>query len=67
MDIEKALLDAIEAERAAHERYLEGANNAPDADTRSLFQQLAQWEEQHERLLNDRLTAIRLMKGTSQT
>lgn len=63
MDIEAALQQAIESEREARHRYTEGAENAPDAETRALFQQLARWEEEHERLLTDRLIAVRLLRS----
>lgn len=64
LDIEEVLKDAITQEEAAYQRYVSGAEIAPDADTRTLFNQLAQWEQEHARLLRDRLTAIRLLKSS---
>ncbi|HLC20733.1 MAG TPA: ferritin family protein [Candidatus Methylomirabilis sp.] len=63
IDTIKLLEQAIEAERQAQDRYREGVERAADPETRALFQQLLQWEKEHERLLNDRLATFRLLEG----
>ena len=63
MDIIKVMEEAIEEERRAHEKYKRGAEEAGDPETRTLFEQLAHMEETHERMLRDRLSALRLIKG----
>lgn len=63
MDAVKLIENAISLEHEAHIRYKEGAAEADDAETRSLFEQLAQWEEGHEQLLKDRLATLKMMRG----
>ncbi|MCL4474116.1 MAG: rubrerythrin [Actinobacteria bacterium] len=63
MDVIKLMEEAIEEERRAHEKYKHGAEEAADPETRSMFEQLARMEENHERMLRDRLSALKLIKG----
>ncbi len=63
MDVIRLMEEAIEEERRAHEKYKQGAEAAADPETRSLFEQLARMEENHERMLRDRLSALKLIKG----
>jgi rubrerythrin len=55
--------EAIENERMAAERYRQGAQAADDPETRTLFEQLVRWEEDHERILHERLTTLKLIRG----
>ncbi|MCL6092939.1 MAG: rubrerythrin [Actinobacteria bacterium] len=55
--------EAIEYERMAAERYRQGAQAADDPETRTLFEQLVRWEEDHERILHERLTTLKLIRG----
>lgn len=63
MDVIALIEEAIKHERAAAEKYREGAAAAADAETRTMFEQLSRWEQDHERLLKDRLTALKLLRG----
>ncbi|MBK5225137.1 MAG: rubrerythrin [Thermoleophilia bacterium] len=63
MDVIKLMEKAIENERQARDMYHEGAAAAEDPETRSIFEQLARWEEDHERILRERLATLRLIKG----
>ncbi|MEK7816955.1 MAG: ferritin family protein [Actinomycetota bacterium] len=63
MDVIALIEEAIEHERAAAAKYREGAEAAADAETRTMFEQLSRWEQDHERLLKDRLTALKLLHG----
>lgn len=55
--------EAIENEKMAAERYRQGADMADDPETRTLFEQLVRWEEDHERVLRERLTTLKLLRG----
>lgn len=63
MDVIKLMEQAIENERSAMEMYREGAAAAEDSETRSIFEQLARWEEDHERILRERLATLKLIRG----
>lgn len=63
MDVIKLIEEAIENEKAAAERYRQGAQEAGDPETRSMFEQLVKWEEGHEQLLKDRLATLKLIRG----
>ncbi|MHB9112245.1 MAG: ferritin family protein [Thermoleophilia bacterium] len=63
MDVIKLMEQAIENERRAREMYREGAEAAEDPETRSIFEQLARWEEDHERILRERLATLKLIRG----
>lgn len=65
MDVIKLMEKAIENEREAYRMYLEGADAAEDPETRSIFEQLAKWEREHERILLDRLATLKLIRGSS--
>ncbi|MFA6001267.1 MAG: ferritin family protein [Thermoleophilia bacterium] len=65
MDVIKLMEKAIENERKAQEMYREGAAAAADPETRSIFEQLAKWEQEHERILLDRLATLKLIRGSS--
>ena len=63
MDVIKLMEKAIETERQAQEMYREGAEAAEDLETRSIFEQLVRWEQDHERLLTERLATLKLIRG----
>ncbi|MFA5809838.1 MAG: ferritin family protein [Thermoleophilia bacterium] len=63
MDVIKLMEKAIENERKAQEMYREGADAASDPETRSIFEQLAKWEREHEHILLDRLATLKLIRG----
>lgn len=63
MDVIKLIEDAIENERKAAETYRRGAEMAEDPETRTFFEQLVKWEQEHERILRDRLATLKLIKG----
>lgn len=63
MDAETLIADAIRLEHEAHLRYVKGAAEADDADTHTLFEQLAHWEEGHEAMLKERLATVKMMRG----
>ncbi len=64
MEAIKLMEEAIKAEQVAHDRYKEGAAIAEDPETRSMFEQLAKWEEGHKHMLQERLATVKMMKGT---
>lgn len=63
MDVIRLIEEAIEHEKTAAATYREGAEAAADPETRTMFEQLSRWEQDHERLLRDRLTALKLLRG----
>ncbi|MHB8792734.1 MAG: ferritin family protein [Thermoleophilia bacterium] len=63
MDVIKLMEQAIENEQRARKMYREGADAAEDPETRSIFEQLARWEEDHERILRERLATLKLIRG----
>lgn len=63
MDVIKLIEDAIAAEQEAVETYKKGAQLAEDPETRTFFEQLVGWEEEHERILKERLATLKLIKG----
>jgi rubrerythrin len=63
MDLISLIEEAIEDERNAAEKYRRGAELAEDPETRSFFEQLVSWEQGHERILKDRLAALKLIRG----
>jgi len=62
-DILEVIKKAIEAERGDQIKYRKMAAEAKDPESRAVFEQLAKDEEEHEKLLKDRLAAIKLMRG----
>ena len=58
----KKIEAAIEDERQAQIDYKKAAEMAEDPETRAFFEQLAQDEEGHEKVLKRRLAALKLMK-----
>ncbi|RMF91039.1 MAG: rubrerythrin [Methanobacteriota archaeon] len=66
MDIVEILTEAIESERKDREKYLELAKDAPDPETRAALEQLARDEEHHEKVLRERLAAVRLMSDLNR-
>jgi len=58
----KALEEIIEAEKTMKIRFQKLAQKADTPEMRALFKELAAEEENHERELGDRLTALRLMR-----
>jgi len=65
MGIIEILSEAIESERGDREKYLGLAKDAPDPETRAALEQLAKDEEVHERVLRERLAAVKLMSDLS--
>jgi rubrerythrin len=63
LDVIKLIEEAIEYERRAADQYRKGAEIAEDPETRTLFEQLIKWEEDHERILRDRLATLKLIRG----
>lgn len=62
MDAVTLIEEAIKLEHEAHLRYEKGAVEADDADTRTLFEQLAHWEKGHETMLKGRLATAKMMR-----
>lgn len=63
MNLIEALEMAIKDEAEAVQKYRDYAKNAPDPESRLLFEQLAKEENAHHTKLNERLKAIKLMMG----
>lgn len=63
MDVIRLIEDAITAEQEAVKTYKQGAELAEDPEMRTFFEQLVSWEEEHERILKDRLATLKLIKG----
>jgi rubrerythrin len=63
LDAIKLIEEAIASEQTAQERYKKGAVDADDPETRSLFEQLAGWEDSHQALLKERLATLKMMRG----
>lgn len=61
MNIIDALQLAIQDEKEAVQKYKELARNAPDPETRLLFEQLSREEDSHYKRLNEKLKALKLM------
>lgn len=61
-EVLRAVEEAIEDEKNAQKRYREAAERAQEPEVRLFFEQLLRDEEEHERLLRDRLKTLRLMK-----
>ena len=62
-ELVKLIEGAIEDEKQAAIKYRRGAELAEDPETRTFFEQLVSWEQGHERILRDRLAALKLIKG----
>lgn len=63
MDLIQLIEQAIENEREAAAMYRQGADQAEDPETRTFFEQLVKWEQEHERILRDRLATLKLIRG----
>jgi len=63
LDVIKLIEDAIEAEQEAVRTYKQGAELAEDPETRTFFEQLVGWEQEHERILKERLATLKLIRG----
>lgn len=63
MDVIKLIEGAIENEKEAARTYQMGADMADDPETRTFFEQLVKWEQEHERILRDRLATLKLIRG----
>ena len=61
MNLIEALKMAIEDEKAAVKHYQEMASQAPDAETRLLFEQIAKEEETHLQRLTARLKSLKAL------
>lgn len=62
MDVIALIEKAIQNEKEAAAMYREGADLATDPETRTMFEHLIKWERDHERLLEDRLETLRLLR-----
>lgn len=62
MGIIEVLNEAIESERRERDKYIKMAKEAPDPETRAVLEQLAGDEKEHERILRERLSAVKLMR-----
>ncbi len=62
MDVIKIIEEAIEYEQISAKKYRQGAEAAEDPETRTLFEQLIRWEEDHERMLKERLATLKLLR-----
>lgn len=63
MDLIKLIEEAIENEKEAAQMYQKGAEAADDPETRTFFEQLVKWEQEHERILRDRLATLKMLRG----
>lgn len=63
MDVISLIEDAIANEQLAADKYRQGASIADDPETRTMFEQLVKWEQDHERMLRDRLATLKLLRG----
>lgn len=61
-DMIKTLEEIVEAEKAMKTRFQRLAEKADTPEMRALFKELAAEEENHERELGERLTALRLLR-----
>lgn len=61
-DIIKILEEAIEKEKQDMKKYRKLAEEARDPEARAVFEQLASDEQQHAKVLKERLNAVKLMK-----
>ncbi len=66
MDIIEALKKALEEEKSSRDLYRQCAEEAEDAETRAIFEAMAQDEEHHFSVIKERLTAIMLRKQRTQ-
>jgi len=64
--IVEILTEAIESERSDRKKYLRLAREAPDPETRAVLEQLARDEEMHEKVLRERLAAVKLMQDLAR-
>ena len=62
MDILQILKEAIDEERTSRAKYVKLAMEASDPETRAVLEQLARDEADHEKILKERVAALRLMK-----
>jgi rubrerythrin len=61
MNLKEALEVAVQAEKAAMERYTKLAQEVEDPETRLMLEQIAKEEEGHLKKLKERLKAISLV------
>jgi len=61
MNLKEALETAVQAEKAAMERYTKLAQEVEDPETRLMLEQIAKEEEGHLKKLKERLKAISLV------
>ena len=62
MSLIKILEEAIEEEAKAQETYKMAAEKAEDPETRTILEQLVKDEAAHEKVLRERLAALKLMQ-----
>lgn len=62
-DVLEVLNLALKAEQEAQKRYKKGMEESEDPETKALFEQLYRDEVNHERVIKDRIKAIKLIQG----
>jgi rubrerythrin len=63
VDVIKFIEEAIEKEEADKEKYQKMAEETEDPEARMVFEQLARDEENHEKVLRERLIALKMLRG----
>lgn len=65
MDIIDFLQRAIDEEKASEAHYRRFAEDADDPETRAMFESLAEDELKHQRVLKEKLMALKLKRARS--
>jgi len=66
MDIIDFLQRAIDEEKASEAHYRRFAVDADDPETRAMFESLAEDELKHQRVLKEKMVALKLKKAKNQ-
>lgn len=61
MTLSEEIKKAIQEEIKAQESYRQAAKDAPDPETRSMLEQLASDEAEHEKMLKEKLAALKML------
>jgi len=62
MDVLEILKEVLEDEKAGAERYRKLAEEMTDAESKTIFEALAREEDNHYRLVRERITALKLRR-----
>lgn len=62
MDVLEILKQVLEDEKAGAERYRKLAEEVSDAESKAIFESLAREEENHYRMVRERMTTIKLRR-----